>query len=330
MDSCTSHRAGLASRAALGLLLGGLVISSLVARGSVPGTVLASGPNNLPAQPGVANSPEALLTLNKAFRAAYARGRAATLAQTTPVILHQGDSVVLFHGARRIEIDYMPRLYHELKTFAHVPLALYVMTHPRGYGQLGEERLVELRRFRELVVAARAEIAKRGFTATQRERQEKLVSQSLAFLDGQLAERSVNREQLADFTRAVGPLQLANADDAARAQLEALHTQVMAWKKELPAADWKHLRVVVMGSHTPRRGNLAMQYFARILGDPVDDRRLIYAEGLGDEKRALDLLGTCVLDTGVGASFFGDELRMHRDLLADAATKHLQSVVGSQ
>ena len=51
---------------------------------------------------------------------------------------------------------------------------------------------------------------------------------------------------------------------------------------------------------------------------------LIYAEALWDEARARDLLGTHLLDTAVGEAFFGDDGRMHRDLLADAAAAYLE------
>jgi hypothetical protein len=36
-------------------------------------------------------------------------------------------------------------------------------------------------------------------------------------------------------------------------------------------------------------------------------------------KAALELLATHGVDRGLGAAFFGDPARMHRDLLADAA-----------
>jgi hypothetical protein len=81
-----------------------------------------------------------------------------------------------------------------------------------------------------------------------------------------------------------------------------------------------------MGMHTPRVGNLAMQYFRHILGPDVDDKRLVYAEGAREEERALQTLGTVLLDTGVGEAFFDDPSRMLRDLLADAAEAYLKTL----
>ena len=80
----------------------------------------------------------------------------------------------------------------------------------------------------------------------------------------------------------------------------------------------------------PRTGNLAMQYFSVILGEPYEGRyevegdnrdnsfRLIYGENIFDEESALRLLGTHLIDADIGTYFFNDSQRMHRDLLADA------------
>src|SRR6185503_15461362 len=61
-----------------------------------------------------------------------------------------------------------------------------------------------------------------------------------------------------------------------------------------------------------REGEIAMQYFERLLGER-EGRRLVFAEGLWDEPSQLQLLATHLLDASIGESFFGDPLRMHRD-----------------
>ncbi len=81
-----------------------------------------------------------------------------------------------------------------------------------------------------------------------------------------------------------------------------------------------------MGSQMPRKDNLAVQYFARLLGETGEGRRIIYAEAIFDEHRALNLLGTHLLDREIAASFFDDPLRMNRDLLGDAAAEYLRTL----
>ena len=77
--------------------------------------------------------------------------------------------------------------------------------------------------------------------------------------------------------------------------------------------------MVLIGSHMAREGEVAWQYFSRLLGQALEGDRIIYAEGRWEVKDALDLLATHGLDRRLGAAFFGDPGRMHRDVLADAA-----------
>lgn len=83
------------------------------------------------------------------------------------------------------------------------------------------------------------------------------------------------------------------------------------------------MHVVIVGPHMPREGLVAMQYFLRLLHEPSEGRRVVYAESLWQEPQALDLLGTHLPDGDVGEAYFNDYMRMHRDLLGDAAIQYL-------
>jgi hypothetical protein len=91
--------------------------------------------------------------------------------------------------------------------------------------------------------------------------------------------------------------------------------------------EWKALHVIVMVAHMPRDEELTVQYFQRLLDEPIEGHRIICAEGLWEEPRALDLLATHLIDGSAGAAFFGDVMRMHRDLLSDAARVYLQNTL---
>jgi hypothetical protein len=52
-------------------------------------------------------------------------------------------------------------------------------------------------------------------------------------------------------------------------------------------------------------------------------KRLWYAEGVFDKDGGLNLLGTILVDRGASLAFFNDPARLERDLLADAAQRHL-------
>lgn len=138
------------------------------------------------------------------------------------------------------------------------------------------------------------------------------------------------------------------ASEASYFQLDALHEQVQIWKKQIPTDDWNQLAAVIMGPSMPRIGEVTMQYFSRLTGKPLevintnypwinsanypkDDvqpskkgRRLVYAENIALEKDALDLLATHIIDEDIGSAFFNDKMRMHCDLLSEAASKRLE------
>lgn len=309
------------------LLLTGVVV---LAGRSVSSSGLARAPVERATPPAegdaVKAEEDALRALNQAFRDAYRRARQESLDRAGPVLIERGGTLVLLNEGRRQEVEYMPALYHQVKAVAHVPLALYVvLTHHTG-GPLGDEMLAELRRLRDLVVKARDGLEALAHPADVLGKEHQVIADALAFLDGVVGRRQVSREELLEFTRAQGPALLALAAVAARSQLDALHAQVSAWRRQLGDEAWARLRVVVSGSAMPRPGHISVQYFAKLLGEAGEGRRLIYAEGLFEEPKALNLLGTHLLDGTVGDAFFADDRRMNRDLLSDAARDYLETL----
>jgi hypothetical protein len=278
-----------------------------------------------PAEP--AGKPaDVLAALNEASRAAYRQGRAEALAAAGPVLLVEGDKLVLVYGIYRSEARFSPDVYHTLKAVSHVPLALFALLNAAADRELSGKRVFDLQRYRTAVTAARDGLDNRGLRAEQLERQGEILKRSLAFLDQVAAAGRVSMKDLKGFTAQLRPLLEANTAEAARAQIDALHRQVTAWRSRFTDAEWEGVTVIVMGRQLPRKDNVAVQYFARLLGERGEGRRIVYAEALFDETQALDLLGAHLIDTEIGAAFFGDRLRMHRDLLADAAREHLDKL----
>ncbi len=282
-----------------------------------------------PAPPaGQAAPVDPLLTLNDAFRAAYQRTKEATLAHGGPVILAEGDKVVLRRGNARQEAAYTPAVYHILKAVAHVPLALDVVLAPHaGEATLDETVLAELRELRRLMEDTESSLASRGMEPEQLDRSRTIFAESRRFLDSVVQSRRCPREERIAFARRMTPMVMKNVGEASRAELDALHSRIIAWRKEMSPEEWKTLRVVILGSALPRKQSLTLQYFARLLGEPGEGPRIIYAESVRDEAKALDLLATSEVDTGIGVDFFNDPTRMHRDLLSDAAKDYLPLLI---
>jgi hypothetical protein len=279
---------------------------------------------NAPAQQ---NETDPLVTLNNAFRGEYSRAKTEALSKIGPLIIVEGTNIVLVRNGKRTEAQIQPPIYQALKAVAHIPFAVFLMFEQSDFGELTEERVAELRDYRKLIVDAQSNLGDRGFSDGQLQRQQKIIDDSLAFLDAAIENRQVQKTALDDFARQMTSVLLENVDEAARAELDALHSHVSEWRHQMTPDEWKALHVVVMGAHMPRDEEITMQYFERLLDEPIEGRRIIFAEGLWEEPRALDLLGTHLVDGSTGAAFFGEFMRMHRDLLSDAAKVYIQNTL---
>jgi hypothetical protein len=268
----------------------------------------------------------ALEGLNQVARDAYAANRQAALARTDPVVIVEGDNLVLWQHGEREEVRVIPPRYQQLKAIAHVPLGIYSLLASAGSGPLPGDRYVQLRRFRERIRTVRALVGQDWPDPASLSRQLEILDGGTAYLDRVLAAGRAPAEELEAYCRRTAPLVLANAAEAARLQIDAYRRQVSRWRRQLSPAEWGRLQVVVIGSQMPRRGNLAVQYFARLVGQKGEGPRLTYAEALWEEPLALRLLGTRLVDTEIGRVFFADPQRMHRDLLADAAAEYLRTL----
>ena len=267
--------------------------------------------------------PDALDDLNAAFRTTYAMAKVRHLAGT--VIVINGDRALLMRSrAKTAEAVIRPPLYHRLKAVDHVPLALYLALEPLGPGPIPQERRTHFTALQALAEAAMGDLPK-TFQGPVLQRQRRILDHCLLLLEEVLRTGKVAPAQLDAFAAGQAPLLLANAKDAADLQLEALHREVSRWRKGMEPGEWNRLRVVLMGSHMAREGEVSWQYFSRVLGQPREGDRIIYAESRWELGEALDLLATHGVDQGLGTAFFGDPARMHRDVLADAAKAWLEA-----
>jgi hypothetical protein len=273
-----------------------------------------------------------LLALNEAFRDAYAARREAVLAHMGPVIAQIDDLLILRRGGQRFEGPARTRRYHELKAINHLPLALHVLLSGVR-GALDEATRNRLAEFRRLISAAAESLEHRGFSPESLARQRRILEASTGLVERVLAENRVAPEALSGFTRAQVKDLMRNSEDAARDQLETMHATVEAWKQQMTPEERARLRAVVAASHMSRPGNVALQYFSVTLGETWEGRfdqedlqpgkRVLAAETAFDEAAAFELLATHALDSSVADHIFGEETRMERDVLADAAERIL-------
>lgn len=297
-----------------------LLAASLLPIGGAP----ASGPPQVPTTTPAPADP--LVALNDRFHDAYRRARGDELAGAGPVILVSTGAVILVRGEQRAEVPFPPPAYHRLKEVAHVPLLVFVLLKGAGGRPLDPDRLAEASRGLGLVDASLAKLDPSAFPAGSVDRQRAILGTTRAYLAGVIEAGRAEPGALAEYAQAMGPLMLANADDAAKVHLEALDAQVQAWRRSMTEQERRSMRAVVMSAHMARDREIAMQYFEKLLGESAEGHRIVYAEGIVDPGKALDLLGTHLLDGSASLAFFGDERRLHRDILSDGGTKALESM----
>ena len=265
-----------------------------------------------------------LVTLNNAMRSEYSRAKAQALSKVGPLILIEGTKPVLVENEIRTEAEILPPTYEALKAVAHIPFAVFLMFDQSDFQPLSDTRVSELCEYRTLIVDAAKML--RGFSDAQLQRQQEIIGESLGFLDEAIEKRQTTKQQLDDFARKISPILLANVDEAAKAEIDALHSHVMEWRRKLSQDEWQKIHVLIMSAHMPRDREVTVQYFERALDEPFEGRRIVYAEGLYEEPKAMDLLATHIVDGSAGEAFFGDFMRMHRDLLSDAAAAYIQTL----
>jgi len=184
-----------------------------------------------------------LVTLNNAFRTEYGRARTNALSKVGPLIIVEGNDVVLLKNGQRTTAEILPPIYHSLKAIAHIPFAVFLIFEQLGTGTLTDARIAELQEYRKLIVAAQDSIGKRGFSDAQMQRQRQIIVESLDFFDAVIRRGSLKRNELEGFAKQVSSMLLANVDEAAKVELGALHLYVTNWRHQMSPEEWKNLPV---------------------------------------------------------------------------------------
>jgi len=270
-----------------------------------------------------------LVAINKSFRTTYAARRAEILQRTGPIIIVKFDAAVLLHRGVRREVNFTPRLYHEAKAVSHTVLATVAALTGKTGGPLSPATRKQLAELRALIPAADASLSARGWPAGVTATHRAMFGATQAFLDKVLKAGRVSRGALIDFARRMQPYILESGKVAAEAQLDGLHALMTRWRRELGPA-WARVWVVNLAPRQARPGNLQHTYLRRLMGPQADGKRLIMGENIFDEKSALRLLGTIILDRAAARAFFGDPARLERDFLSDAAAAHVRRIFGDR
>ncbi len=285
------------------------------------------------AGPSVAQDPASVAPtfrqLNDAAIAIYRDAKIRFLDKADPVVIAGFDGVLIRHHGAARRVGQTPPTNQLLKTIDHVPRSLWAAIRPASEGLDREEAwrgtLAELRPRIATVLEA---MPQAGLSQEAAKRGEQTLRSSLGLIERYLAQGPPGPEQLQRDMRAFAPALLADASEAATAQIDAIDRDLRPWWDALSPAERERTFVVVLGAKTPRLGNLAYTYFVNLLGAAEDGHRVVYAESVFDEKGADAILATLLTDRRLSVDFFADERRMERDLLADGAEARVLQLFG--
>ena len=281
----------------------------------------ASSPDDL--EP--AGDPNLVAHLNIQFRKFYANARLRRLERVGPVIILEGEEAKFCFKDRRESVKLIPKRYSLLKTIAHVPLALFVRLSDRTGRPLDEHEKRSLFILKDMAKNVEEELPLWKLPKDALARQHEILRESYDLIDTTMKEGSIERDALIAFCRKLAPLVMENAYESVSLELSRLDAGVGKWKKSVSEEEWKKLYVLIISSHMPREEERASLYFFKLLNESRLGHRIVYFEGnADDEDKAIESLGTHILDREIGAAFFNDDWRMHRDLLSDGAKRYLK------
>ncbi len=271
-----------------------------------------------------------LFELNREFLEADARARAQQCAALESKRLVLRYAFGLFEarylGKEVLHTFVVPAAYHPVKDVSHaVFLAALLFAEPPGTAR--DQQVVRTLDTLQQVLAQLQDAS--SPTAT-------LLPKPLYEREARLLDRT--QKALARFSRGeLGPdgqrayFQSVRGDvednlrDIATQSLKALHAAVETTRREVfrvnPNA-WDSVVVVVAVAHQARAREIGIQYFERLLHEPVgegarNERRMVVTEQVWQAPEQYGLLAAHLVDQAAGAAIFDDPLRMQWDVLGD-------------
>src|SRR5262245_23397600 len=218
------------------------VAISLLGIGWAIGSVGLAESASLAAEPAATRpATDPLAAMNQEFRATYARARADLLRQTEPVLLYDGEKLVLLRGSQRLEGTPLPAVYDRLKVLCHLPFTVYLELRSQTTGPLDEAGRGRVEHLRQMIAAVERELPRLDFAPGDPQRQQRIVAASLQVLDAVLAAGRIAAIDLEAFCKQMRPEMEANLTTAAEVELGHYHRQLRDWN--LTDGEWRTLRV---------------------------------------------------------------------------------------
>jgi hypothetical protein len=269
---------------------------------------------------------DAFETINMDFRISYQEARKQLLIDIYPVIMLMGDDLVLVKEDLRDTQRVVPRVYHELKSIAHVPFAIYLKLIYSTDQTLSKTQVRDLRNYCDLIDASMKQLSVSQLSEEQVSTQSEILKEAKSFLKKVIRESKTGHSDLVDFTHRSRMHFEKNIEDATRAQLMEMYKVVDAWYETFSSEEKSNLRIIISGHKEPRIKSLATQFFSWYLRVPGEGDIICYTEGVTDEVGMFNTIGNHLLSKQAAKDIFLNPSRLHEDLLGIAAEKCLREM----
>jgi len=251
----------------------------------------------------------------------------------TVLVLISGNLTV-YHNGKIKEHQFTPALFHKLKAIDHHPISLYMTLQPYEGQKLTDEEVEDLRTRKNSLEKTLTELKTlenlkiRSWYRSILVNQQSLLEDSIAYIDKVLVEEHIDSKELNNYVNQVRPKIVVGINLAAAQELEFLNDKIKSLQADgLLESKGKSPYVVICSVHQARHGEIITQYFEHVFnefqGNAAErEDRIVYAESIFDNKedKALRLLAAHILDQEISLGFFGEEKRLQRDALMDAAS----------
>ncbi len=271
-----------------------------------------------------------LADLNSQFLKAHARARAHECLdlESNRLVLRYSFGLfeARFRGKQLTRTSVLPKEYHPVKDVSHaVYLSALLFAEPSGV-ERDRNTLQTLSTLDAALAEMRAPSPPTAPLLPPRyqEREMRLLQRTREAVARFSLGELTPEEQKTYFDSVRSDLK-DNLRDIATASLQGLHAAVEATRVEVAKIDpkaWDSALVVVGVMHQARAREIGIQYFERLLHEPVgegarNERRLVVAEQMTVPSQQLGLLAAHLVDQGGANAIFADPLRLQWDALGD-------------
>ena len=251
----------------------------------------------------------------------YAKSRELDFQNLTYLMIN-GDNPKLYINGILVDCQFNMTInttYDTLKEISHLSLSIISQFGNRCDHDLSNQQIFDFKLLKSKMYTMSAGILTEPSIPDKiRLNQIIFVNESIKIVQNMLEKKKFDSSDLRSYVAMAKPILNENIYHAALSQLLDMNDLMKNWIKKYHDVNWDKIYVLLCNSHMPRDKHIFVQFFQNLLSVGLEGDRLVFAE-TGDDEVCRNLLKTHITDKLIGINLFNEPMRMHRDLLADAA-----------